>query len=364
MFNPGKSQQLTYGDIPSAWILEHYLGVSASGQSIRMKTPFKAESRHADPLVIFLDKKSRQYRFKCWSTGRAGRLVDLLMHLWHLDFPRAASRIEGDYQQFLASGYSPAQLVQLSLQKWQVVAHQTRGWQAQDARFWGSFNISSYLLEQELVRPLAHYQMLLFVDGEETSEAFFVEGPQLYGYFRPDGVLYKIYQPGNTHQKYIKVENYLQGEHSLWGFPHLCICSGMKDLLALKSLHLRVDFVAPDSENVLLRPEKIWELQKKHNYHSICTLLDNDQTGLESMRKYRDRDGIPPAYLKLEVDAAKAIQVHGPNTVTQLVVPSFHRVTSTELQRDCIYISHGTSRAGSDPYPGEPGSASDPRNSV
>jgi len=162
-----------------------------------------------------------------------------------------------------------------------------------DGAFWSPYNINSDLLNADLVRLLEEYSMLKLLDGDETDHAFSVTGQCIYGFFRPDGTLYKICQPENTERKYLKADDYLQGARSLTGYPYLCIGAGLKDILALKSLKLRVDFVAADSENNLLSYGDFYKLQQPHQYQAMFTLLDIDKTGLESMQACQQRYGLP-----------------------------------------------------------------------
>lgn len=323
----GKNQVKTIADVPVRWILATYLGLGhLSGETVRMQSIFAPQSTHTDPLCIYYNKDSQEYRFKCHSSGRFGKIVNLLMEIWGKSFTETAGTIEAAYQQYLASGHSPEAAQAMELHKWQVVAHTVRPWTQDDALFWPAYNINSELLTTDLVKPLSSYAMLKFVNGSETDQGFTVIDKRVYGYFSPQGELYKIYQPMNRERKYLKVGDYLQGEHSLQGHPYLCLASGMKDMLALKSLGLRVDYVAPDSENNLLGYSDLYALDQCHHYTAIFTLLDIDTTGLESMKAYQEHYGLPYCYLNLKKDAADSVKDCGAAAVKEKLAPAMQRV--------------------------------------
>ena len=69
------------------------------------------------------------------------------------------------------------------------------------------------------------------VKGEDSLE---ISHDTMYGFFKEDGTLYKIYSPKIRRKKFIKVKDYLQGLDQLkYDKPYLVICSSLKDALCI-----------------------------------------------------------------------------------------------------------------------------------
>ena len=93
----------------------------------------------------------------------------------------------------------------------------------------------------------------------------------MYGYFRKDGSLYKIYLPNSKEHKFIKVKEYIQGSDQLTlKVNYLVICSSLKDIIAFSKLgYKNAEAIAPDSENILISESMINIYKSK--YKQICT---------------------------------------------------------------------------------------------
>ena len=150
-------------------------------------------------------------------------------------------------------------------------------------------------------------------DGDDPSEIT-INSYCMYGYFRADGSLYKIYQPHVVDRKFIKVKSYIQGSDQL-EYKHslLVITSSMKDMLCLINTKWSLESVAPDSENSMI-PEHMIEAYK-HKYKKIITLFDNDDAGITAMKKYRELYDIPYVLLEGEKDLSDNIKKSGRKAV-------------------------------------------------
>lgn len=148
----------------------------------------------------------------------------------------------------------------------------------------------------------------------------------IYGYFRLDGTLYKIYQPMVKENKFIKVEEYIQGTDQLTFIPkYLVICSSLKDAMGLIKLgYKNIEVVAPDSENVLI-PSHIMNAYNL-KYDNICTLFDNDQPGIDCIQKYSLKYNIPGVLLPLAKDLSDSMKQHGTLIVKQILTPLLKEV--------------------------------------
>lgn len=87
----------------------------------------------------------------------------------------------------------------------------------------------------------------------------------------------------------------------------------------MKSLGLNCDFIAPDSENTMIRANIVDDLKSK--YQRILTLFDNDDAGIAAMKKYKEIYDIDYVYFDLEKDVADAVKVHGVSVVKHKLVP-------------------------------------------
>jgi hypothetical protein len=304
--------------VPTAWIFEHYLDdlcERLEGQRVRIKSYFNPGDK-TPSMYLYYNPDQRDYRYKCFSTGRGGDGIDLMMHLTGKPFHEMAQIVQDDYQKYLKEDPAVRDFSHMkAAARWRVTEHEPRGWTTDDAGLWPQFNISSTLLEHYRVRPLASYSMARAATETEPAKSFTSSGAHIYGYFTKAGELYKIYQPYSKETKFIKVMDFLQGSEQLGTSRKLCIVSSLKDIMAVKSLDLRVDLVAPDSENVLISYEQLVELQLAHGYTGIMSLLDNDQAGIKNMRLYKEQYGIPYGYLPLSKDPADSIRDHGARLV-------------------------------------------------
>lgn len=296
-------------EIPSTWIFENYLGLSQtlSGQNIRINSLFNVNDK-TPSMYIYYNQESHSYKFKCFSTGKSGGPVDIMMHIWQASFMETSQRIIKDYTDYLKTGkICETKIIEHS--KWKVDKWQTRGWTKDDAQFWSEYNIGSQLLGQYNVVPIDRYVMQKVSNDKNVEQEFTIVSKHVYGYFTKSGILYKIYQPKNRERKFIKICDYIQGYEQLQKKTVLVIASSLKDCMAIKSMNLNIDVIAPDSENTILNEDVIFEL--KHSYQAIVTVFDSDQAGIKAMKMYEEKYKIPFCYLPLEKDIADIVKVHG-----------------------------------------------------
>jgi 5S rRNA maturation endonuclease (ribonuclease M5) len=265
-------------------------------------------------MCIYVDG-NKQYKFKDFSTGKGGSAIDLVKELCQLPFHKACQLIVENYNDFVLhnnGGYDFEDFQRAS--KYKVTSFKVRQWSTQDQYFWTQFNIGSKLLEAHNVKPLESYCMTK--DDKELC----IKGLYLYGYFKADGTLYKIYQPKTLDKKFIKVSSYIQGMHQCTGEKHLIITSSLKDIMSIKSLKLSIDIIAPDSENTMIKQEIMEELENK--YKKIIVLFDNDDAGIEAMKKYKEKYSfIETTILPMSKDVSDSIKDYGAKEVRNRLVP-------------------------------------------
>jgi 5S rRNA maturation endonuclease (ribonuclease M5) len=310
-------------DIPAHWIFENYLGLDPLvGQSVRIRSIFNPSDR-TPSMFLYYFKEQNAYRYKCFSTGKSGSAIELMMYMWGIPFAEAAKRISDDYVAFLKTGKRcETRIVEHST--WKVADYVVRGWTQDDADFWSAYNISSSLLNDHIVKPIQRYVMSKrMIDGIQTQE-FTVTGRTIYGYFMKDGTLYKIYQPMNKDRKFIKVCNYLQGSEQLTDNEVLIIVSSLKDMMSLKSLaNFNCDMIAPDSENTMISEDRIKEFKLK--YKKVITIMDSDEAGVKSMKAYESKYKLPYVYIPQEKDISDLVKIKGKHEALRIVLPGITR---------------------------------------
>jgi len=302
-------------DVPVTWIFEHFcvLKEKLNGQDLKFKSIFNPKER-TPSMCIYMDTHN-VYKYKDFSTGKGGSAIDLVKEMTHLSFHKTCQLIIETYNDFVLhnnGGYDIERFQRAS--KYKVTSYDMRNWSTQDQYFWTQFNIGSKLLEAYIVRPLESYCMTK--DDNELC----IKGLYLYGYFKADGTLYKIYQPKTLDKKFIKVTDYVQGWDQLQNRKHLLITSSLKDVMSIKSLKLDLDVIAPDSENTMIKKDVMEELRNK--YEKIIVMFDFDQAGIEAMQKYKEKyPFIEITVLPMSKDVSDSIKDYGAKEVRTRLVP-------------------------------------------
>lgn len=305
-------------DVPITWIFEFFCSLkeNLTGKTIKIKSLFNPKER-TPSLVIYLDA-TNIYRFKDFSTGRGGSAVDLVKELYNISFHNACNLIVEKYNDYILNNkhYLLKDLKKES--NYRVTNYKIRSWTVQDQYYWTKFNIGSKLLNMYNVKPLESYNMT-----KDDSEIC-IKGLYIYGYFKKDGTLYKIYQPKTIDKKFIKVDNYIQGWDQLLGHDYLLITSSLKDIMSIKSFNLKVDLLAPDSENTMFKSDVINTLKKK--FKKIIILFDNDEAGIKAMIKYKEKyPFIITTVLCMSKDVSDSIKDFGAKKVFFNLVPLLNK---------------------------------------
>ena len=307
-------------DVPIPWIFEHYckLKEKLNGHDIKIKSLFNGKER-TPSMCIYFDAAKKTYKYKDFSSGKGGSAIDLVKDITELSYHRACQQVVEKFNDFVLhnnGGYDVQEFKQAS--KYKVSSVSSRQWTTQDQYFWTQFNIGTKLLTEHLVVPLESYTMIK--DDKELR----IRGNYLYGYYKADGTLYKIYQPKTLDKKFIKVSDYVQGSEQIKEHPYLVITSSLKDIMALKSLKLSVDYIAPDSENSLIKKEQMNEYIKK--YKNIIVLFDYDDAGIKAMERYKELyPSVLTAVLPMSKDPSDSIRDFGAKEVYNRLVPILNR---------------------------------------
>jgi 5S rRNA maturation endonuclease (ribonuclease M5) len=313
-------------DVPEEWVYEYYLNLKEklTGQDIKMLSAFNSKDK-VPSMFVYFDTTSSAYKFKDFSSGNQGNCWNLVQHLYNLSFGEAAAKIINDYQVYTKNNTVSEKRELVIHDKIKVVDYEMRHWNTLDQQYWMMFKISSGQLDRYNVVPLEFFTM----EKEEidsTMTSFTFKRPYMYGYFRNDGSLYKIYMPKNTDKKFIKVENYIQGTEQLkYDCKYLIITSSLKDLMCFNKLGIsNVEAIAPDSENTMIGEKSIGELKLK--YHKIIVLFDNDEPGIKAAERYKIKYGLNHILLPMEKDLSDSVKMHGIDKVREVLFPLLKQV--------------------------------------
>jgi hypothetical protein len=300
-------------DVNSAWVFEYYLTLPErlAGQDLKIKSVFNPNER-TPSMCVYLCPYKNEYKFKDFSTGKQGSKVDLVQELFDLNYSKALFRIVEDYNKWVMDGgiFDAEEFVPAP--KFKLDATIPRDWNDKDANFWLQFNIGSSLLTTYKVQPLDYFTMIK--DTGESIEKIKIQKEGVYGYFDSSGKCYKIYQPHSKKNKFTKVLEHLQGLDQLtYKKDYLVIVSSLKDGMCLSSFGFNVEFIAPHSENTIIKPHIIHNLQSK--YKKILSLFDNDEAGHAAMETYKRVYNIDGIYIKSEKDISDAVKKYGADAV-------------------------------------------------
>ena len=268
--------------------------------------------------------KDNNYRYKDFSTGKGGDSISLVKELYNLKYHQACQLIVEKYNEYVQknkSGYIAEEFKQQY--KYKVSGYKMREWNTQDQQYWTQFNIGTRILSKYNVVPFSSYTMV-----KEDSHLT-IKGIYIYGYFKNDGTLYKIYQPKTLDKKFIKVDNYIQGLEQIKPYDYLIITSSLKDIMSIKSLKLHADVIAPDSENTMISKEIMNNFIK--SYKKVVLLFDNDQAGIESMKKYKDLyPALSISILPMSKDVSDSIKDFGAKEVRSRLIPILNKKLNEE----------------------------------
>lgn len=308
-------------EVPREWVFEFYLELDTelTGQDIQISSVFKTENTPS--MFIYFNKQSQRYLYKDYSSDHQGDGVDLVLNLFGLLYrAEAAQKITDDYNNFVISNpIAYMERVIGEYEKYKVTDYTERNWNTDDKTYWTQFKIGSSALTEYCIKPLACYRLSKTNDGK--AKELIIKGTHIYGYFKQNGSLYKIYQPKNRKNKFIRILSYIQGSEQLtFRKDYLILNASLKDLLAFNTLKFsNAESVAPESESVIIPLETI-DFYKMH-YKAIIAIFDNDEAGIRAMERYKEEYNIPGLILFTEQDMAKSIQEHGPDNIRIIITP-------------------------------------------
>jgi DNA primase len=303
-------------DIPDQWIFEKYCSLSESliGQRLLIKSPFNPKDKNPSFAIYVGDTG---YRFKDFSTGIQGVGIDFIKHYFNLDYHAAVEMILSDY-----NNSDRAVQTVITPVKYELSDFKLRTWNSVDAKYWLEYNISSDILNYFNVKPLSSYSMKRISETSETQIK--IEKELLYVFTRNDGTPYKIYRP-NQDNKFLKLSSYIQGTDQIkYHQPNLIITKSLKDIMTLATFGYNAEYLAPESENVLI-PQVIMNMHKA-KYKAVCTLFDNDDAGRSAAKLYEEKFGIPGVQCISAKDPSDSIKIIGRERTIAELTPLLKQV--------------------------------------
>lgn len=308
-------------DVPREWIFEYYLNITEklTGESIKIKSIFNPSDK-IPSMIIYFDGKTSQYKFKDFSSGYQGDAIRLVELLYNLTRDSAKDKIMFDYENYISKTDFTTSTPVLSATRFKLSDYQIRHWNINDKNYWTQYNINSKMLESYNIYPIEYYE-LTKDKGDYTMDRIRIQKEYIYGYFKEDGSLYKIYQPKVPAKKFLKISDYTQGLEQLqYDKKYLILVASLKDLLCFNLLGINnIEAIAPDAESTVLPKEFVDEIKIKYN--KVLVLFDNDPTGKKYMDRYHDEFGFTPIYFENEKDIADSVKIHGIETTRDILFP-------------------------------------------
>lgn len=292
-------------DIPEAWIYKYYSEMSGrpivqpfDGRIIKIRSFINRDTEPS--LCIYYNERLNKYLWYDHSSGQGGDVIDFVQTILSKTYSVTLDNILTTYEKFLDEGgnldeYDNAEIM------YDYITYKVcpRQYKENDFEFWRQFQIGKKILIDYNVQPLKEYTIL---KGDQEAGRFVNYS---FGFYSEKQGLYQIYQPENPKIKYLNTKkDYLIGWDQLKYNTDVCIItSGLKDLMALMSVGLKVEAVAPKSENTYIKYDMIDYLKSKYKY--LITMLDNDEPGIKAMKNYKKIYDIPYAHILLKQDLAK-----------------------------------------------------------
>lgn len=238
------------------------------------------------PSFSFYYAKNGKIRFRDFSTGESGGLIDLFMKLWNCTYIEAINRI-GNKMDII-----PKQEIVINRKHKSIrseLSCTVRDWNDDDIDYWKGYGISTAWLDYANVYPISYF----FIKNEDKTTTYKAD-KLAYGFyeFKEGKITVKVYQPLN--KKGVK----WRGSHdssviSLWTkVPEkgkcVVICSSLKDALCLWE-NTGMPSLAIQGEMTRISDTAVNELKKRFKNVFIC--LDNDKTGLSAGKKLEQETG-------------------------------------------------------------------------
>lgn len=286
----------SFDNVPDSWIFEYYCNIPPlTGSRVKIHSIFQSEKTPS----MYIYFRYGKYIYKDFCSGRGGSALNLVCELFSLSETDAKNKIVKD---FFSNGVYTNITPAIEEQPGEILSYSERIWYEHDKKFWLQFHIGSTLLKLYNVRPLSEFVI------SKSGKEYKITGCNIYGYFKNDGTLYKIYQPYSKKSKFILVCDYLQGIEQIRGCSKLILTKSLKDIMAVRTFTSEFDLIGVDSENTFLNKARLITLS--YSYKKLYILFDNDVPGKNATKVYLPH-GFIDLNWNLDKDPAEGIKNQG-----------------------------------------------------
>lgn len=305
-------------DVPIEWVYRHFykeiskvrqinrseINQRFDGRIIKVRS---LESNDSNPSLCFYYKDGK-YKWYDHSQGVGGDSIQFVAYHTSKYRGVAGQIIIDAYNHFIQNDgkfMSPCD-IKVKINKFIT---EPKRWSVESLMYWRQYKITQSILDKFNVKPLNTYKIQQFEGEKQVNELSFVG--DYYAFICNSSGVYQIYRPNDREGvKYLSVDpTYMIGEDQLqFKHPTCIIVSGLKDLMAMYSLGLDIEYVAGPSENIVIPHEKMDFL--KSRYRHVITMMDNDKAGFLSMMRYEKLYSLPKVVIKLEKDHADNVRKH------------------------------------------------------
>ena len=278
--------------IPDEWIFSFYLKLSnpLTGRTVYLKSPFS--STDTRPSFCLYHRDGR-YRFKDFSADLQGTAIDYVIAAGKVNnknygYRDAVKQILFDY----ASNPDFTVSIVEKKEEFNIVCedYEARQWTSDDVAYWSSYKINSTILDRYNVKSLEYVVVQMYGDR------YIYRSRLMYGFFNSLGDLCKVYRPEELSMRFIRLQDYILGSDQVNpNIKPVLVQSSLKDIMAMQSIGVVANGVAPEGESTILPKEYLDTLRSKG--HIILTLFDPDTTGIKGMLKYKEVYGVPYVYI-------------------------------------------------------------------
>lgn len=262
-----------------------YLGVPVKTQGL-FKSPLRKDNRPT--AGFYRDKKNHELKFHDFGIGFDGNFLNVVMHLHNCSYVQALNIVAEDFGYIEKTTERP----DIKIRKTSVKVEEKTDTQIQiedqpftekEIAWWKAFGVS----ESTLKKYKVHSCKNVFLNGNYFTSSS--ERNAAYGYFggmKNGTELWRIYFPQKRAYRFLSNwgKNLIQGARQIpKSGDLLVITKSMKDCMAL--YEMGIPAIAPCSEVLFISDEQLEKL--KSRFKHIVVLYDNDQPGIQGMRRIK-----------------------------------------------------------------------------
>ena len=251
-------------------------------------SPLRSDKK---PTASFYRNKKGTLIFHDFGTGFNGDFVSVVMELNHCSYKEALRIIASDFG-LIKSVNVPKTIkkivkssVTFKESKDTIIQIEHQDFTDSDLEWWKSFGIT----QKTLLYYNVHSCKNIFLNGAWFTS--YKQNNPIYGYFggiRNNIELWRIYFPKKTSYRFLSNwdSNMIQGATQLpLNGNLLIITKSLKDTMCLYELGLAA--IAPCSETLFVSDQTLFKL--KNRFKNIVVFYDNDQAGINGMKKIRNK---------------------------------------------------------------------------